>query len=54
MLAYSSVEHMGILALGLGIGGPALFGTMLHIVTNGMTKGRTFSFCRQHPPRLRQ
>ncbi|MBN2512939.1 MAG: hypothetical protein JXB18_08390 [Sedimentisphaerales bacterium] len=42
MLAYSSVEHMGILALGLGIGGPALFGTMLHIVTNGMTKGILF------------
>ncbi|MDO8303358.1 MAG: proton-conducting transporter membrane subunit [Sedimentisphaerales bacterium] len=42
MLAYSSVEHMGILALGLGIGGPALFGTMLHIVTNGMTKGVLF------------
>ena len=42
MLAYSSVEHMGILALGLGIGGPALFGTMLHVVTNGMTKGVLF------------
>lgn len=42
MLAYSSVEHMGILALGLGIGGPALFGTMLHVITNGMTKGVLF------------
>jgi hydrogenase-4 component F len=42
MLAYSSVEHMGILVLGLGIGGPALFGTMLHIITNGMTKGVLF------------
>ena len=42
MLAYSSIEHMGILVLGLGIGGPALFGTMLHIVTNGMTKGVLF------------
>jgi len=42
MLAYSSVEHMGILALGLGIGGPALFGTMLHVATNGMTKGLLF------------
>lgn len=42
MLAYSSVEHMGILALGLGIGGPALFGTMLHVVTNGLTKGVLF------------
>jgi hydrogenase-4 component F len=42
MLAYSSVEHMGILVLGLGIGGPALFGTLLHVVTNGMTKGVLF------------
>jgi hydrogenase-4 component F len=42
MLAYSSVEHMGILTLGLSIGGPALFGTMLHIMTNGMTKGVLF------------
>jgi hydrogenase-4 component F len=42
MLAYSSVEHMGILVLGLGLGGPALFGTMLHIATNGMTKGVLF------------
>ena len=42
MLAYSSVEHMGILILGLGIGGPALFGTLLHILTNGLTKGVIF------------
>ncbi|MFA6505210.1 MAG: proton-conducting transporter membrane subunit [Treponemataceae bacterium] len=42
MLAYSSVEHMGILALGLGIGGPALFATVLHVVTNSMTKGALF------------
>jgi len=42
MLAYSSVEHMGILIVGLGLGGPALFGTMLHVATNGMTKGVLF------------
>ncbi len=42
MLAYSSVEHMGILMVGLGLGGPALFGTMLHLVTNGVTKGVLF------------
>ncbi len=42
LLAYSSVEHMGILALGLGLGGPALFGTLLHVVTNGATKGVLF------------
>jgi len=42
MLAYSSVEHMGILMVGLGIGGPALFGTLFHILANGMTKGVLF------------
>ena len=42
MLAYSSVEHMGVLALGLGIGVPALFGTMLHVLTHGLTKGVLF------------
>jgi len=42
MLAYSSVEHMGILVLGLGLGRPALYGTMLHILTNGLTKGVLF------------
>jgi hydrogenase-4 component F len=42
MLAYSSVEHMGILALGLGIGAPAMFGTLLHMINNGLTKGVLF------------
>ncbi|HNY28394.1 MAG TPA: proton-conducting transporter membrane subunit [Candidatus Sumerlaeota bacterium] len=42
MLAYSSIEHMGILALGLGIGAPALFGTLLHILNSGLTKGVLF------------
>lgn len=42
MLAYSSVEHMGILALGVGIGGGARFGAMLHLLCNGITKGVLF------------
>src|SRR2546430_3359256 len=43
MLAYSSVEHMGILTLGIGIGGPvALFGALLHTINNGLTKGVLF------------
>jgi hydrogenase-4 component F len=42
MLAYSSVEHMGILVLGLGIGRTALYGTLLHVVTNGLSKGVLF------------
>ncbi len=42
MLAYSSVEHMGILVLGLGIGGAAVFGSFLHMINNGLTKAVLF------------
>lgn len=42
MLAYSSVEHMGILVLGIGIGGLATFGALLHLLTNGLSKGVLF------------
>ena len=42
MLAYSSVEHMGILVLGMGLGGLAAFGALLHMITNGVTKGVLF------------
>ncbi|MBI2393946.1 MAG: hydrogenase [Deltaproteobacteria bacterium] len=42
MLAYSSVEHMGILVVGLGIGGAGVFGSMLHMINNGLTKGVLF------------
>src|SRR5262249_22064911 len=42
MLAYSSVEHMGILIVGIGIGGMAIFGSMLHLINNGLTKGVLF------------
>jgi hydrogenase-4 component F len=42
MLAYSSIEHMGILVLGVGLGGLAVYGAMLHVITNGLTKGLLF------------
>jgi hydrogenase-4 component F len=42
MLAYSSVEHMGILVLGSGIGGLALFGALFHLLNNALTKGVLF------------
>lgn len=42
MLAYSSVEHMGILAVGAGLGGPALFGALFHLINNGLAKGVLF------------
>lgn len=42
MLAYSSVEHMGILVLGIGVGGLAAFGSLLHLINNALTKGVMF------------
>jgi hydrogenase-4 component F len=42
MLAYSSIEHMGILSLGIGIGGVATFGALLHTVNHSLTKAMLF------------
>lgn len=42
MLAYSSVEHMGILALGVGLGGAGIFGSMLHAVNHSLIKASLF------------
>jgi len=42
MLAYSSVEHMGILALGIGLGGAGAFGMALHAVNHSLTKACLF------------
>lgn len=42
MLAYSSIEHMGLFTLALGLGGKALFGAMLHVIGNGLGKGVLF------------
>ena len=42
LLAYSSVEHMGLLVLGLGLGGVGPYGTVLHLVNNALTKGVMF------------
>lgn len=42
MLAYSSVEHMGLVALGIGLGGAASFGVLLQAVNHSLTKGMLF------------
>jgi hydrogenase-4 component F len=42
MLAYSSIEHMGILVLGIGLGGAGVFAALLHMLNNGLTKGVLF------------
>jgi hydrogenase-4 component F len=43
LLAYSSVEHMGILAIGVSFGAPiALAGVMLHVMAHAAAKGSAF------------
>lgn len=42
LLAYSSVEHMGILAVGFGLGGAGLVGAGLHAVNHSLTKAALF------------
>ena len=43
LLAYSSVEHMGILAIGVSFGVPvALAGVLLHVLAHAAAKGNAF------------
>jgi hydrogenase-4 component F len=42
MLAYSSIEQMGILAVGAALGGAGIWAALFHVWTNGMTKGSLF------------
>lgn len=42
LLAYSSVEHMGLLALGMGLGGGAVLGSLLHAAGHSLAKGLLF------------
>lgn len=42
LLAYSSVEHMGLLSLGIGLGGAGAFGALLHTITHSLTKTMLF------------
>ncbi len=43
LLAYSSIEHMGIVALGVGIGGPiAAYGAFFHVLVHAA--GKTLAF----------
>jgi len=45
LLAYSSIEHMGILCLGVGFGAPvAVAGVLLHVLVHAAAKGNAF-FC---------
>jgi hydrogenase-4 component F len=42
LLAYSSVEHMGIIALGVGLGGIGVFAAMFHAMSHSFCKPLAF------------
>ena len=43
MFSYSSIEHMGLMTLGFGIGGPlATFAALLHMLVHSLTKSAIF------------
>lgn len=42
MLAYSSVEHMGILTVGAALGRAGVAAALFHVWSNGLTKGALF------------
>ncbi len=43
LFAYSSIEHMGVLAIGMSFASPlALFGVLLHVIAHAAAKGNAF------------
>jgi hydrogenase-4 component F len=42
LLAYSSVEHMGLMAVGIGLGQAGTFGAFFHAVNHSLTKAMLF------------
>jgi len=42
MLAYSSIEHMGVAALGFGFGGAGAFAGLMHLIYHSLAKSALF------------
>jgi hydrogenase-4 component F len=42
LFAYSSIENMGIMAIGVGLGGAASYGALLHAVNHSLCKAGLF------------
>lgn len=42
LLAYSSIENMGVIAFGVGIGGLAAYGAFLHLIHHSLLKSSLF------------
>ena len=50
MLAYSSVEHIGLVSLGLGLGPLGTFAAFLHLVNHAVAKSMAFLLSRRASP----
>lgn len=42
LFAFSSIEHMGVIALGFAFGGVGTLGALLHVLTHGLAKAEAF------------
>jgi len=42
MLAYSSIEHMGLVSIGLALGPLGIFAALLHLINHAVAKSMTF------------
>ena len=55
LMAYSSVEHMGVIALGVGFGGPlGMAGALYHMLNHSLNKSLMFFGAGQHDAQLRR
>jgi hydrogenase-4 component F len=53
LLAYSSLEHVGLICVGVGLNSPVtIFGSLLHMGYHALTKPVLFFRRGQHPPGL--
>jgi len=42
LIAYASINHVGVISIGLGIGGVASYGTVLYVFSNALVKAMLF------------
>jgi hydrogenase-4 component F len=42
LIAYASINHIGVISIGLGIGGTATYGTVLYVFSNALVKAMLF------------
>ena len=48
MLAYSSIENMGIISIGIAVGGVGIYAAMLHLLAHSLIKSSFFPYGRKY------